>query len=247
MNTDVYIISHKDYDFPKMKSYFTVLAGANKNSANLMYTDNVGDNISDLNYRYCELTAQYWVWKNIINSNNVGFVHYRRFFYQNPLSKKIVSTSQFSSDLSEYDIILPEPHYLKLTVRDHYKKYHHIDDLNRIGNIISEISPKYLTSYTDLMNRHGICLYNMFISRRYVFDEYMTWLFSILKSFTQASDVSHYSAYNQRLEGFLSERLLNVWVGANDFKVKYYPVFVNDENHFIETANNMCKRLIFRS
>lgn len=48
-----------------------------------MIGDDTGDNISDKNSRYCELTAQYWVWKNygsIGNPDYVGFMHYRRQF-----------------------------------------------------------------------------------------------------------------------------------------------------------------------
>lgn len=48
-----------------------------------MLQDNAGDNISAANDRYCELTAQYWVWKNydkIGVPEYVGFMHYRRHF-----------------------------------------------------------------------------------------------------------------------------------------------------------------------
>ena len=34
-----------------------------------------GDNISAKNPEYCELTAQYWVWKNRCDSDYIGFMH----------------------------------------------------------------------------------------------------------------------------------------------------------------------------
>ena len=48
-----------------------------------MLGDDTGDNISEKNNRYCEMSAQYWVWKQyqeIGNPDYVGFMHYRRFF-----------------------------------------------------------------------------------------------------------------------------------------------------------------------
>ena len=44
------------------------------------YKDNVGDNISDMNDFFNELTVFYWVWKNYPMKEYVGMCSYRRYF-----------------------------------------------------------------------------------------------------------------------------------------------------------------------
>lgn len=39
-----------------------------------------GDNINHLNRFYSEMTTMYYVWKNRIESRQIGFCHYRRMF-----------------------------------------------------------------------------------------------------------------------------------------------------------------------
>ncbi|MCR5143856.1 MAG: DUF4422 domain-containing protein [Lachnospiraceae bacterium] len=44
-----------------------------------MLGDDTGDNISEKRMIYCELTVQYWAWKNI-DADYYGLCHYRRYF-----------------------------------------------------------------------------------------------------------------------------------------------------------------------
>ena len=67
-----------------------------------MLGDDDGENISEKNERYIELTAQYWVWKNyekVGNPEYAGFMHYRRQFIFDPTLKHLdiiwLPTSRF--------------------------------------------------------------------------------------------------------------------------------------------------------
>ena len=51
-----------------------------KEKDNLGYVgDDTGENISEKNPYYCELTGVYWAWKNL-KADYIGLVHYRRQF-----------------------------------------------------------------------------------------------------------------------------------------------------------------------
>lgn len=47
-----------------------------------MIGDDTGDNISDKNREYCELTGIYWTWKNydkLENPDYIGFIPFKGF------------------------------------------------------------------------------------------------------------------------------------------------------------------------
>ena len=75
----IYIAAHKQFTSLEMDGYIPLQVGA-ENNIDLGYLkDNVGDNISEKNPNYCELTGLYWIWKNC-NDEYKGLVHYRRYF-----------------------------------------------------------------------------------------------------------------------------------------------------------------------
>lgn len=73
----------------------------------------------------------------------------------------------------------------------------------------------------------------MFIGNREVVKGYLDWLFDILFKLEKKIDISDYSAYDQRVYGFVSERLLDVYIRKNNLtykEVKY--CFMEKQNWF---------------
>ena len=126
-----------------------------------IYHDDVGDNISRLNRSYCELTTQYWAWKNI-DLDYYGFFHYRRYLYPNENIKapyrieycatnsalKHLHYESFEKLILQYDIIVPIGEDMHISVRDHYSQapFHHQSDMKLIENIIEKQYPEYSNS-----------------------------------------------------------------------------------------------------
>ena len=69
-------------------------------------------------------------------------------------------------------------------------------------------------------------MFNMFIMKKEILDEYCTWLFDILFELEKRTDASKYDSFHARFYGRISELLLDVWVNKN--KIKYEEVKVID-------------------
>ena len=76
----ILVSCHKAVVYPKSDLFLPVHVGAaGKTPLVGMQPDDEGANISDRNFTYSELTAQYWAWKNL-DADYVGLCHYRRYF-----------------------------------------------------------------------------------------------------------------------------------------------------------------------
>ena len=73
----ILIACHKPTDFLASDCLQPIQVGAAKAAVRLpdMLHDDEGENISALNPMYCELTAQYWAWKNLPGDDS-GLAHY---------------------------------------------------------------------------------------------------------------------------------------------------------------------------
>ena len=232
MKTTIAAVTHKPYRMCDDELYLPLMAGAAgmPEAATSGYIrDDSGDNISDRNAWFCELTGLYWMWKNS-DADNIGLCHYRRYFarkkelsFRNRVRVVRGSGSPFeyalryeeaSSLMDRYPVVLPRP-----------RKY-------------------YIES--NVMAKTTGHRFNMFIMRKTLLDRYCSWLFDILfeleKSVT-SGEVGNIPD-SRRLYGHVSERLLDVWLekeGCGYYEIPY--VFIGKE-HFVRKAAAMVMRKI---
>lgn len=257
MDIKILVAAHKKYWMPDDDVYLPIHVGREGKDDLGYIGDNTGDNISAKNANYCELTGLYWAWKNL-NCDYIGLCHYRRYFCKNSrffklfvfIFKKfknriILKKKDYKDLLSRYQIILPQKYRMgKMNVYEQYKLNHNIDDLEKCFKIIDNLYPEYVESYKKIMKQNYMYSCNMFVMPKNFFDDYMEFLFNILTEVEKKLDISDYDVYQTRVYGFLSERLFNVWLEKNKFKIKEMPV-LNLETMSLKTAiKNRLRRIM---
>ena len=77
----ILVAQHKEAEVFHNEVYIPIHVGKALSKTELgILCDDTGDNISHLNPYFCELTAQYWAWKNMHDVEYIGLCHYRRYF-----------------------------------------------------------------------------------------------------------------------------------------------------------------------
>lgn len=244
----IFVAAHKMAEFPNNSIYVPIEVGAYNKEKFLKVTDNTGDNISEKNPFFCELTATYWILKND-KSDIVGLTHYRRFFFKKHTNKMsmILRKKDIEEILKDYDIIVPIKTYLMKykSIREAYASIHKIDDFDLCRQIIEEKYPEYVEAFDIVSNNRSFYACNMFISSKKIFDKYYNWLFDVLFELEKRVDISSYDDYNKRIFGFLSERLFNVWLTHENLKVKEMPVYNVHKKMPLQYLDYKIKKLIF--
>ena len=240
-NLHVYISCHKMCYVPKFSFLRPIQVGTAISDVSLdMLHDDIGANISEKNRSYCELTAQYWAWKNDNDADYYGFWHYRRYMSflhrelphnkfedveipyldSQSISNLCITQESVCDFVKNYDVIATTPVRLhKLSkrlhsIRDQYCKnnFQFEEDLDLILEIIKEKYPDFYETALYYINKSPVGYYcNMFIMRKELFKEYSEWLFSILSEFENRKDFSDYTPEAYRVCGYLGERLFGIY------------------------------------
>lgn len=211
--------------------------------------DNTGDNISEKNQSFCELTGLYWMWKNV-QADYKGLVHYRRHFTKGSMWKDkksaVFTRADFEAAFQQTAILLPKlrKYYIE-TNESHYTHAHYQKDLQTTRMVIAEQCPEYLQAYDLQMKRTSAHMFNMMAMRADLFDAYCMWLFDILFEVEKRTKIDNYDDYQQRIYGFISELLLDVWINQRYMSYSEIPVIYMERQNWILKGSKFLIRKFF--
>ena len=239
----MFVIAHKPTGLITDNPIYKIMqVGAWNKSHFAEFTDDTGDNISEKNKNYCELTGQYWIWKNYTDADIVGICHYRRYFFDIPNFLKIVFTghnqkpidsSYIDKALSKHDMIVRysfRGRFVAGSIYKYFSAHHYQKDMDATREVINDIYPDYIKAFDKVIFGYKIHPCNMLVCRKDIFDAYSKWLFDVLFELEKRVDISDYDEYQQRIFGFISERLLRVWIVKNNISIRECCVhYVNDD------------------
>ena len=255
-NIKIFICTHKEVELPQHPYFLPIQAGAALHAPISGYqSDNEGENISEKNPHFCELTCHYWAWKNLKNVDIIGLNHYRRYFDfqkrwpQFSADKRFVSTEDFLKNeyifpnleelLQKYDIILPVARHWRVSNTQQYGEYHIAKDWEILRQIIKKRSPQYIPAFENTMDNSNVSVgYNMFITHWKHFEAYSEWLFNILFEVERCVPPID-DPIQSRIYGYMSERLINVFCKHHHLKIKSIPLIMPLEDYHVYSKLNI--------
>ncbi|MBQ9361046.1 MAG: DUF4422 domain-containing protein [Lachnospiraceae bacterium] len=199
-----------DYIFPLQVG----AAGTDTRIAGL--TDDMGDNISERNGNYSELTGLYLIWKSKLMSEGVsdgddgqyyGLVQYRR----------VLGLSD--DDLlrlvdNDVDAVLPYPLPYEPNIHAHHERYLKEADWRALLTALKEIQPEYFDAFPKILEQKYLYNYNVILARKRVLREYCEWLFPILLRTEELSEPKG-SDRSDRYIGYIGETLETLYFMKN--------------------------------
>lgn len=237
MDIKILVSCDKDYYVPDNKFIFPIQVGTTLGTKRYenMFHDDDGDNISEKNRSFCELTAQYWAWKNL-DADYFGFFHYRRYFCFDDtiqdidvlgnvgairpsdeiLHKYSIEPDCMESYIRHCDVIAPRKRKMN-GYKNLYEEYcapftQHKEDIDAVIHIIEQKYPEFSGAMHQYLNSTYSYDCNMFIMKKQLFGEYCTWLFDILFEAEKVINISDYNVQEYRVFGYLAERLCGIYI-----------------------------------
>ena len=149
------------------------------------------------------------------------------------LLKKPLALPKINRLLQQYDLVLPNKVEFERGIYSQYGDAHDLHDLDLCLNYLTSSSNLSDLVLKKFKEEKRASVYNMIICKKRIFDGYCEWLFNILFAVEGDLKLSERSGYQQRVVGFLSERLFNLWLIQNPtYKTICFPILRMNKSGF---------------
>ena len=244
---NIYICTHRDFDNKLTSPVYKILIDEKsqlKEEYNLTIIETNKDNILyPKRLAYAECSKIYYIWKlykeGKLKSKYVGFTHYSRIF---PFKDDIPDLDEM---FKYYDVIVKSRYIFGVNTRVHYNENHIGHFLNESLDIIREKFPEYYQPALTFLDKKYAYFCNVFIMKNEDFIKWGEFVFGVLfeldrrNNITSDEDVkailikeakeaeksnkTFNIVFQRRIEGFLSERIGNIFYERHFKKIYEIP------------------------
>ena len=190
-------------------------------------TDNIGDNISKKNNKFCEWCAHYWAWKNLHDVKYIGLCHYRRYFDID------LSESNIEKILSKHDAIIIKQESVMVSRRQReldLVRMTSLEDVYVFFDTFLMIHPEYEKQLIEYFyNSKDSVPYSMIIASKQVHDKICEFIFPVLLEFEKKIKSHGYSREN-RAVAYIGEYILGLALFCMNLSTYRVPLcFIEDD------------------
>lgn len=235
----IFISTHKDFANNRYNPIYNIVVDdrnvlKNKYNLNIIYANE--SKLYNLRRGYGEMSKLYFIYqlykKKTINSKYIGLNHYKRYFVFGD------NIPDLDSIFENHDVILNKKNGLKRGLMKQYCISHICRNFVEILNIIKDIKPNYYKIALKTAQQRSIYYSNLFIMKKEDFFKYCEFIYDVLfefdkrNNFKSDNDILLYSKqffnnskdyyYQSRLQGFLAERIGNIFFNQHFKKIKTF-------------------------
>jgi len=224
----IFIMTHKDFVNNRFNPIYNIVVDdrnvlKNKYNLNIIYANE--SKLYNLSRGYGEMSKLFFIYQlyknRTINSKYIGQNHYKRYFNFGD------NIPDLDSIFQNHDVILNKKSRVKEGLMKQYCINHICRNFEEILNIIKDMKPNYYRTALKTAKQRSIYYCNIFIMKKEDFFKYCEFLYDILfefdrrNNFKNDDDILKYSKkfykerkdyyYQSRIQGFLSERISNIF------------------------------------
>lgn len=238
----LFVVAHKPFEMLEGKALVPIhvgrVASRLKDEMAGMIGDDTGENISLKNPQYCEMTAHYWIWKNVHDIKYVGVCHYRRYFGID------FSDESIEQLMADTDVIMVEPSWYVDSVYAYFAKFMGAENMTILWLVMKKLCPEYVETLEEICDGVKFHPFNMLVCGKSLFDEYCEWIFSVLGECERYVKPSPYTN-GRRALAYMAELLTGVYFIHRGLRIKSVPYYKieNEEKVLIARTEDENRRL----